>query len=68
MAKGVTTSVTQGIASKLATKPTTDIWPKNKIDKGVRAQVTIHCSLNKFRSQVQPPNWCALRNYARIRA
>jgi hypothetical protein len=49
MASGVTTRVTQGIASKLANKPTKDTWPKNSSVKGAKAKVTVACSRNKAR-------------------
>ena len=54
MAKGVTIQVTQGMATKLVSNPTKDTWPKNKTDKGVRANMTIHCSLAK------PTNPCQI--------
>ena len=47
MAKGVTTKVTQGIANKLANKPTKDTWPKNSSVNGAKAQVIAACSRNK---------------------
>ena len=44
MASGVTTSVTHGIASALASSPTSDTWPNNSRLNGVSASVMTHCS------------------------
>ncbi len=44
MASGVTTSVTQGMASALAASPTTDTWPNSSSVSGVSATVITHCS------------------------
>ena len=51
MAKGVTSSVTQGMATMLANSPTTDTWPKNSRAKGASATVTTHCSRTMARSR-----------------
>ncbi len=45
-ASGVTTSVTQGMASALASRPTTDTWPNSSSVSGVSASVITHCSRN----------------------
>ena len=45
-ARGVTTSVTHGMASKLAANPTSDTWPNSSRLSGVSASVTTHCSRN----------------------
>ena len=45
-ASGVTRSVTQGIASALASKPTTENWLNNSKLMGVSARVMTHCSRN----------------------
>jgi hypothetical protein len=45
-ASGVTTSVTHGMASRLATNPTSDTWPNSSRLSGVSASVTTHCSRN----------------------
>jgi hypothetical protein len=44
MASGVTTNVTQGMASKLASKPTKETCPKNNNPSGAKATVTMSCS------------------------
>jgi len=44
MDRGVITSVTQGMAHRLASKPMTDTWPNNSKVSGARAMPTIHCS------------------------
>ena len=49
-ASGVTTSVTQGIATRLASSPTTDIWPNSSRLKGVSASVTTPCSCSNCRN------------------
>ena len=46
MASGVTTSVTHGIASALATSPTRDTWPNSSNVSGASATVMTHCSRN----------------------
>ena len=48
---GVTTMVTQGMASRLASSPTNDTWPNNTSTNGVSAQVTSHCSRHSPRAQ-----------------
>ena len=45
IASGVTTKVTQGIATALASSPTNDTWLKSNSDNGVSASVITHCSL-----------------------
>ena len=45
-ASGVTTRVTQGMARRLATNPTSDTCPNSKSPRGVSASVTTHCSRN----------------------
>src|SRR3990167_8292459 len=44
MATGVTSKVTQGMASALASKPTNETWLNSSSDKSVSAIVTTHCS------------------------
>ena len=43
-ASGVTQKVTHGMAMRLARSPDTESCPKNKTDKGNKANVTIPCS------------------------
>src|SRR5882724_8908239 len=50
IAKGVITSVTQGMATALANSPTTDTWPNNSKVSGVKASVITHCSRNDART------------------
>ena len=45
MASGVTTSVTHGIATALASRPITETWLNSRSDSGVSAKVMIHCCL-----------------------
>ncbi|MNT33511.1 hypothetical protein D3C72_1694430 [compost metagenome] len=45
-ASGVTTSVTHGIATRLAANPTTETCPNNNRLNGESASVTTHCSRN----------------------
>ena len=53
IAKGVTTNVTHGIASALASKPTRETcWNSNKVS-GVSASVMVHCS-RKCRARLAP--------------
>src|SRR5437868_4825953 len=44
MASGVTSKVTQGMATALASSPTSETWLNSSSDKGVSASVTTHCS------------------------
>ena len=46
-ASGVTTSVAHGMASRLASSPTSDTWPNSSNVSGVSASVTTHCSRSK---------------------
>ena len=46
-ASGVTTTVTHGIASRLASSPTTEACPNSSSVSGVSARVTTHCSRSK---------------------
>ena len=46
---GVTSRVTQGMASKLATRPTTDTWPNNSRVSGASARVITDCSRRRER-------------------
>ena len=52
---GVTISVTQGIATALASNPTSDTWLNSSKDSGVSASVTTHCSRAIFRKPVSKP-------------
>lgn len=55
IASGVTTSVTQGIATALASRPTTDTcWKSNRLS-GVSASVITHCSRKKASSRADRP-------------
>ena len=53
-ASGVTTSVTHGIATRLATKPTSDTWPNSSRESGVSASVTTHCSRSNASTRARP--------------
>ena len=50
MASGVTSSVTHGIATALASSPTSETWLNSSSDSGVSASVTTHCSRTARRS------------------
>ena len=43
MANGVISKVTSGMASELASRPTSDIWLNSSKVKGAKASVTSHC-------------------------
>ncbi len=51
---GVTTSVTQGMAARLATRPTSDTWPNSSSVSGARASVTMPCSRSRA-ERARPP-------------
>ncbi len=55
MASGVTTSVTQGMASALAASPTSDTWPNSSSVNGASATVITHCSRSAL------PAWASSR-------
>ena len=68
MASGVTTKVTQGIASKLANKPTKDTWPKKSSVKGAKAQVIAACSRSRpqaCRNKAAPQKGSICANHRR---
>ena len=52
---GVTISVTQGMATALASNPTSDTWLNSNKDSGVSASVTTHCSRATFRKPPSKP-------------
>jgi len=58
MDSGVTNSVTQGMASRLATNPTSENWPNSQSVSGARAKVTTACvrtSTHDARLKEDPP-------------
>ena len=54
-ASGVTSSVTQGMANRFATRPTSETWPNSSSVNGASATVTTSCSRSSTSSRAPTP-------------